>query len=99
MWTFCRKVAHTPTALWISDVVIPCLGSALPSLLFCVLVKITVGVETWGEIFLVSFISLLMHIILIGFYGLRLQDRLDIGRVAEKLSGPMKSILLYFSVK
>ncbi len=99
IWPFCRRVAHTPTSLWIKEVVFPCLGSALPSLIVCLFVKITIGVDTWGDLFLISLVSALLHFLMIIFFGLRLQDRIDISRLSERLSGSTKSIVQYFGTK
>ena len=99
MWPFCRKVAHTPTSLWIKEVVLPCVGSALPSLVLCLSVKMLTGVETWGDLILLSLLSAILHFIMIMFFGLRLQDRIDMSRLSERLPNPAKSIVQYFGVK
>lgn len=98
-WPFCRRVAHTPTSLWISEVVLPCLGSALPSLVFCLSMKMIIGVDTWLDLILMSLGSGLLHLLMIMFVGLRQQDRLDISRMSERLSGSTKKIVQYFGIK
>ena len=99
MWPFCRKVAHTPMSLWLSEVVWPCLGSAVPSLVFCVFAKIMFNVDTWGDLILVTLVSAILHFLMIMFFGLRLQDRIDIGRLSERLNGSTRRIVQYFAVK
>ena len=98
-WPFCRRVAHTPTSLWISEVVLPCIGSALPSLVFCLIVKLSVGVDTWVDLILVSLASGILHFLMVMFVGLRQQDRIDISRISERLSGPTKKVVQYFGIK
>jgi len=97
MWPFCRKVAHTPFYLWFSEVIVPSLGLAIPSIIFCLIIKNSVQIESWGTLMLVSFISATIYIVLIGVFGLRQQDRIDIGRIAERSSEPVKTMLNYFS--
>lgn len=99
LWPFCRKVACTPTSLWVKEVVWPCLIPAIPSAILCIAVKVTVGVDTWFELFFVSILSAVLQFGLIGVFGLRQQDRVDIGRFAERLSGPTKTIVQCFAVK
>lgn len=96
IWSFCRRVTQTPTSLWVKDVVLPCLGPALPPVLMCVAAKNMIVVDTLVELLLVSVFSVTLHFVLVGFFGLRQQDRIDLGRLAERLNGPLKKIVQFF---
>ena len=98
-WPFCRKVAHAPTSLWLKEVALPCLGTALPPVALCLTLKLAVGIDTWSELMLVTSLSVMLHLVLIGLFGLRQQDRIDIGRLGNLLSGPIKTLVLYFAEK
>ena len=95
IWPFCRKVAHTSTKIWLEEVVYPCIGSALPSIFLCVIVKVTINVDTWFELLSVSLFSTLLFYIVVGMFGLRLQDRIDIYRISEKAPDPLRNILIF----
>ncbi len=96
MWPFCRKVAHTTTTLWVKEVVMPSLGSAIPSIVVCLFFQYIQFTSTWTEIVLVSALSMMLNLAVIMFYGLRHQDRIDMGRLAIRLKGPVKVIVEYF---
>ena len=99
MWPFCRRVAHTSTFFWVKEVVLPCLGSAIPSLLFCLTIKFSIGVNTWLDLTSVSLVSFILYLSMIAAFGLRQQDRIDISRIADRTSGFIKPILHYFGGK
>ena len=95
-WPFCRKVAHTSTSQWMREVVFPCICSVLPSLVFCLFVKLTVGVDTWLDLILMSLISSILYFFMIMFFGLRQQDRIDISRISDRFSGKTKKLVQFF---
>lgn len=94
-WPFCRRVAHCSTRDWLMEVVYPCIGAALPSILLCLIARNLFNINTWFELILTSFFSWLLFVIVVAFFGLRLQDKLDLERLAKKSPVRIKKMILY----
>lgn len=90
--TYCRRLAHTSTRIWVREVVLPTFAPAIPPLVLCLAVKGAVGLDTWTGVMTTSALSALLYLGLVMTFSLRQQDRLDIGKVAERLPGPLKTI-------
>ena len=96
-WGFCRNIAHTPTSIWWREAVWPCISTMIPPAIFCLVVKMTVGIDTWTELLAFSAISSLLHLGSILLFGLRMQDRIDIGRLADHSPAKIQGVLGYLA--
>jgi len=83
-WSFCRKVAHVSIGQWYKEVVYPCLGSAMPSIFFCMVMSDVVVLDSWFRLIAVSFTSMILFYIIVAGFGLREQDKIDLGRLVNK---------------
>ena len=97
VWPFCRKIAHTPTKTWIIEVLLPTIAPAIPSIIFCIAIKVFVSIDSWLSLFATSAISGLLYFIIVVLFGLRQQDKIDIVRISDKTPGPVKTILKFIT--
>ncbi|MBU1237938.1 MAG: oligosaccharide flippase family protein [Gammaproteobacteria bacterium] len=89
---YCRRLAHTSTRSWISEVVLPTFLPAVPPLLLCLLARATLALDNWTSILVTSGLSAMLYLGLVSAFFLREQDRLDIGRIAERLPQPLRAL-------
>jgi len=97
IWPFCWRLANTSFKKWFKNVFSPTVLIAIPSMSFCMFIKHFYSVNSWESLILFSSISCLINIILILVFGLRVQDRVEIGRLAKLSPAKIKPVLLFLS--
>ena len=93
-WPFCWRVAHTPFQYWFKEVFVAAIFPAVPSAVFCVAVSSMYVIDSWFKLVLVSGLSALIYIVMVIIFGLKQQDRIDIGKLANKVPIRFRPILL-----
>ena len=91
-WCFSWRVTHTSGRAWFREVLLPVVIPALPSVIVCLSLKWTVGIKSWIGLFAASAASAALYVALIAAFGLRDQDRIDIGRIADRLPVPARAL-------
>ena len=93
-WPFCWRVAHTPFRYWFKEVFVAAIFPAVPSAVFCVSISVIYSIDSWLKLVLVSGLSALIYVIMVMIFGLKQQDRIDLGRLAQKAPARLKPVLL-----
>lgn len=92
-WRFCRDLAHASTKQWLSEVIQPTLLPAIPALIACLAIKISIGISTWTGLLSASVLSAILYCGCIASFGLRQQDRIDISRLLHRLPNTLKKMI------
>lgn len=87
------KVTHTKSGAWVREVVLPTVVPTVGPLMVCLSLKWTVGVTGWFSLFFFSGLGALVYVGLVLAFGLRPQDRIDIGRLAQRLPAPIRGLV------
>lgn len=95
VWPFCRMVAHTTTKLWYENVILPCVTSSIPSIVFCIIISISTEVNTFVKLIIYSGVSGIVFYITVGLFGLRVQDKIDLIQLSKKLPKPINKVLVF----
>ena len=97
IWPFCRKIAAVPMRLWVSEAVVPGIAPAMVSAGFCLAVNYFLLIDSWSWLLALGAVSGAINVVLIIIFGLREQDRLDIGRLATRFPPSLRTIMLLIS--
>jgi O-antigen/teichoic acid export membrane protein len=92
-WRLSWKVTHTPAKAWLLEVLLPTMTPALPAVIVCLSWKWAFGIASWTGLFAASAASAALYVVLVAAFGLRDQDRIDIGRVADRLPRPARGFV------
>ena len=93
VWPFCRKIAGVPSGLWLREVVIPGTTPAIASVCFCLAALNLLTIDSWFKLITLFCISGIAYALVLVSVGLRVQDRIDIGRLAERAPEQLKSLM------
>lgn len=85
VWPFCRKVAGVSTDLWLREVVMPGVTPALVSAVFCLAASYLFAIDSWFKLLSISGVGGIVYMLVLVSVGLRLQDRIDVGYLAERM--------------
>jgi O-antigen/teichoic acid export membrane protein len=92
VWPFCRKIAGVETSLWLREVVIPGIAPASVSACLCIAISNLLSIESWIDLVLVSIVVSIVYVLILVAFGLRVQDRIDIERLAERVPDRVKPL-------